>query len=320
MTEAMAHSRSPSPADQAMRSEVLQSLQDSPAWLSSKYFYDARGARLFERICTLPEYYPTRSELEILENSLPAIAEALGEDCEIVEPGSGEGIKTRRLLKALHRPRSYRPIDVAGEQLSAAADRLRAQFPELEVRPVEGDFTKDLALPQAEGRRVFYFPGSTIGNFPSAQAQALLRRWATQAGPQGQLLIGVDLRKPKAILEAAYADAQGVTAAFNRNILRHLNRRLGCDFQPEAWAHEAPYDEGSGQIQMWLRPTQPQKVRFPGGPELHWKQGEGIRTEYSCKYSLDEFAHLAQGAGWARQAFWLDSRGWFSLQLYTLGQ
>ncbi|MEN8718811.1 MAG: L-histidine N(alpha)-methyltransferase, partial [Oceanococcaceae bacterium] len=205
--------------DLPLREEIVRGLNGSPPALPSRLFYDDRGARLFERICTLPEYYPTRCELEILARALPEIAANLGPGCEVIEPGSGEGIKTRRLLAALDAPRLYQPLDVAAEQLREAAARLRTHFPALTVVPVVADFTKPLHLPAAVGRRVFFFPGSTIGNFPPQMAEELLASWHADAGPEGQLLIGVDLRKDPQVLHAAYNDAAGVTAAFNRNIL-----------------------------------------------------------------------------------------------------
>lgn len=299
----------------AVRDEVRNSLQQSPPWLSSRFFYDAEGARLFEQICTLPEYYPTRCELEILQEHLPEVARRLGPGCEIIEPGSGEGIKTRRLLEALDQPAIYRPIDVARDQLLQASAGLRAAFPQLAVEPMHGDFTGAIPFPAVAGRRVFYFPGSTIGNFPREQAQALLARWRQHAGTDGALLIGVDLRKDPQRLHAAYNDASGLTAAFNQNILRHLNRVIGSDFVPERWAHEAPYDEASGQVQMWLRAQDEQRVDLGDGSVLRFADGDRIRTEYSCKYSVPEFQELGRAAGWQPEAVWQDRRGWFSVQL-----
>lgn len=302
----------------AIREEVRQSLRSATPWLSSRFFYDARGARLFEKICTLPEYYPTRCELEILQNHLPQIAAGLGPGVEIVEPGSGEGIKTRCLLEALDAPCIYRPIDVASGQLKQAADRLQARFPRLSVEPVCGDFTQDFPLPKvcAGVRRVFYFPGSTVGNFVAQRAQKLLANWRAQAGHDGLLLIGVDLRKEPALLQAAYDDAQGVTAEFNRNILRHINTRIGSDFQWASWRHEASYDEISGQVQMHLRSACDQYVHLGDGSGIEFAAGDAIRTEYSCKYTVEEFQQLARRAGWRASSVWLDRRRWFSVQLF----
>lgn len=319
MTESTVCESVESPATTALRDEVRQTLQQSPPWLSSRFFYDAEGARLFEQICTLPEYYPTRCELEILQQYLPEIARRLGPDCEIIEPGSGEGIKTLRLLEALERPALYRPIDVAREQLLEACERLRARFPQLAVEPMHADFTAGMPFPPASGRRVFYFPGSTIGNFPRAQAQSLLAHWRQHAGADGALLIGVDLRKDPQRLRAAYNDAAGVTAAFNRNMLQHLNRVLGSNFVPESWEHEAPYDEASGQVQMWLRAQGVQRVDLGDGTTLTFADGERIRTEYSCKYAVEEFQQTAIAAGWQPEAVWLDRQDWFSVQLLRAG-
>lgn len=302
--------------DAALTAGIVRGLQAEPPRLASKYFYDARGARLFERICTLPEYYPTRCELEILEGQAMDMAAELGAGIEVVEPGSGEGVKIRHLLRALDAPHSYRPMDVAAEQLHEAAKTLAADFPNLRINPVVGDFTAALNLQPVHHPRLFFFPGSTIGNFPPLQAQALLKRWADMAGTQGYLLIGVDLRKDPNVLHAAYNDSQGITAAFNRNILAHVNRLTGADFVPESWEHEAFYLPEEGQIQMWLRSASAQQVRFPGHAPLTFTAGQGIRTEYSCKYDVAEFSRLAEGANWQLQKVWTDSQDYFSLQLY----
>jgi dimethylhistidine N-methyltransferase len=244
------------------------------------------------------------------------MAAELGAGVEVVEPGSGEGVKIRHLLRALESPHSYRPMDVAAEQLRGAAATLQAEFPKLRVNPLVGDFTAALNLQPVPHPRLFFFPGSTIGNFPPLQAQALLKRWAAMAGAQGYLLIGVDLRKDPDILHAAYNDSQGVTAAFNRNILVHVNRLTGADFVPDSWEHDAFYLPEEGQIQMWLRAARSQQVRFPGHAPLTFAQGQGIRTEYSCKYDVAEFARLAEGANWQLHKVWTDSQDYFSLQLY----
>ncbi len=301
---------------QDMRDEILAALRQPQPELPSKYFYDDRGARLFERICTLPEYYPTRAELAILEAYAADIAAELGPGCEIVEPGSGEGVKIRRLLSALDRPSVYRPIDVAGAQLDEAAATLRAEYPRLTVTPVHADFTRPLDLPPAQGRRVFFFPGSTIGNFLPEEAIGLLRQWHAVAGTQGRLLIGVDLRKDPETLRAAYNDAAGVTAEFNRNILRHINRALGADFVPEQWQHEATYDERSGRVEMWLQALRDQRVQLPPDAPLDFRAGQRIRTEYSCKYAIEEFEQLAGRAGWGPICAWTDPDALFSLQLF----
>lgn len=307
------------PAD-TMRAQVLAGLSADQKTLPSQYFYDQTGAALFEQICELDEYYPTRTELSILRAHLPAMVAAIGPDAAVIEPGSGSGLKTRLLLEALTTPRAYMPIDVAREQLLGYTRQLAEEFPELCLCPVCADFTAEFPLPAtvaASPTPLLYFPGSTIGNFPRPQAQALLRRWRRSLGPRGRLLIGVDLKKPAALLKAAYDDAQGLTAAFNRNILAHINQRLGADFDPPSFAHRATYDEASGYVQMWLVSRRAQQVRLDADTVIDFAEGEAILTEYSCKYAPADFVALAATAGWSAQGLWTDPRRWFSVQLFA---
>jgi len=239
----------------SLADEFVAGLRAQPRAIAPKWFYDAEGSRLFERICELPEYYPTRTELALLTQHAPGIADRIGPGAEIVEFGAGASVKVRLLLDALMAPRlsarRYMPVDISGEHLVEAAAALRADYPGLAVEPVVADFTAALALPAGVGRRVGFYPGSSIGNFDPEAAVALLSRFrGWLAG--GPLLIGVDLVKDPALLHAAYNDASGVTAAFNLNLLARANRELGADFDLEGWAHSAFYQPALRRIEMHL--------------------------------------------------------------------
>ncbi|MDX1497919.1 MAG: L-histidine N(alpha)-methyltransferase, partial [Salinisphaeraceae bacterium] len=296
------------PDTDTMLADVLEGLSQTPKSLPCKYFYDARGAQLFEQICELPEYYPTRTEIRILGNKLVDIAAAIGPGYGVIEPGSGSGIKTRLLLDALVEPTAYAPIDVASKQLLDYANDLTDSYPDIELRPICADFTQSLQLPPelAENpKRLLYFPGSTIGNFSPAAAQELLAGWRHLLGTQGKLLIGVDLKKDPTIIEAAYNDSQGITAAFNLNLMQHLNRALGTDFDLNQFKHRADYEPRSGALRMWLVSQCVQSVTI-GDRLFDFKKGEAICTEHSYKYALEDFAALASTAGWSRQQSWVD--------------
>lgn len=304
------------PDSDTLLADVLQGLSNEHKTLPSKYFYDTRGAELFEQICDLEEYYPTRTELKILRDNLPDIAAQIGAQATVIEPGSGSGIKTRLLLEALDNVSAYVPIDVAREQLIAYADTLALDFPYLEVLPVCADFTQNNPLPptaQASDNPVIYFPGSTIGNFPPQEAIALLKRWRAMLGNRGSLLIGVDLRKSRSTLEAAYNDQQGITADFNLNLLARLNRELDADFKLEHFEHYANYDRFSGAVRMWLISRRQQQVRINGSHAFNFGIDEAICTEYSYKYSLTEFSELVAQAGWCGKKHWTDDEALFSL-------
>lgn len=304
------------PDTDKLLADVLAGLLAEHKTLPSKYFYDTRGAQLFEQICELDEYYPTRTELGILQDNLRAIAVQIGPDAAVIEPGSGSGTKTRLLLDALDAPAAYVPIDVAREQLIDYADELAVDFPALTLLPVCADFTQAIELPQpiqAQANKLIYFPGSTIGNFPPAKAIELLRGWREMLGDEGQLLIGVDLKKDRSILEAAYNDSQGVTAAFNLNLLEHINRELGADFDPDQFEHFADYNPTSGAIRMWLISKVAQRVAI-NQTTIDFEMDEAICTEHSYKYSCAEFTALAAQAGWQSRASWLDVDELFSVQ------
>jgi dimethylhistidine N-methyltransferase len=310
------------PADD-LCGDALRGLRGPRRTLPPKYFYDRRGAELFERICELEEYYPTRTELGILRGALPEIATRVGPAARVVEFGSGSGIKTRLLLEALESPAAYLPIDISRDQLMGFASSIAQRYPELEVLPVCADYTGYLTLPQggAGARRTLaFFPGSTIGNLEPREAVAFLRRVATIGGPAARLLIGVDLRKDEAVLERAYNDAEGVTAEFNLNLLQRLNTECGADFDLDAFHHRAVYDPEHGRIEMRLVSRRPQRVRLPAPDagevvEISFREGDHITTEHSYKYSPDGFEELAREGGWAAEARWSDRRGWFGVFL-----
>ena len=302
-----------------MRSEILASLGASQKTLPCKYFYDARGSELFERICELPEYYLTRTELAIMEIHAADMATALGPRVLLVEPGSGTSVKTRRLLDKLHWPCAYVPVDISREHLITAADRLNRNYPDLEVLPVCADFSQPFMLPASRHpatRTVIYFPGSTIGNFEPDGAIALMKQLRQLVGHKGALLIGVDLNKDRVALEAAYNDAAGITAAFNLNLLQRLNRELQGDFNLERFQHRALYNPAEGRIEMHLVSLDNQ-IAHAAGEEIHFDAGESITTEYSYKHTLPGFAALAAQAGWNVRKVWTDERRWFSVQYLT---
>ncbi len=305
--------RKPQVAD--MRDEVLEGLLAEPKRLPPKYFYDARGSELFEKITELPEYYLTRTEMALFDASLEEIARALGEGFCLVEYGSGTSRKIRKLLERV-RPAAYVPVDISGEHLKRQSRALHRDFPWLDVYPTCADFTGAFALPEPVTglAPVGFFPGSSIGNFEPSAAETFLRHVAMTLGRGGRMLVGVDRKKDAAVLEAAYNDAAGVTAEFNRNVLRHLNHRLGADFDPEAFAHEARYDGQAGCIRMFLRSLTPQTVHV-AGHVIEFRAGETIHTENSFKYDPEEFRRLAERGGFACDAWWTDDAQYFALFL-----
>jgi len=295
------------------RADVLAGLSRSRKRLPAKYFYDAVGSRLFDRICELPEYYPTRTELAILKRHSPEMAGWCGPGCLLIELGAGSLTKVRFLLDHLERPAGYVPVDVSGDHLRVAATTLAADYPTLPVRPAVADFTAAFALPLISARRrVVYFPGSTIGNFEPAEADTLLRRVARLVGPGGGLILGVDLRKSADVLEPAYNDAAGVTAAFNRNLLARINRELDGDFDLPAFRHHAFYNAGRSRIEMHLVSGRRQRVRV-GPTVFDFRPGETIHTENSHKYDVRELSERAAGCGWELAATWADERSYFAV-------
>jgi dimethylhistidine N-methyltransferase len=294
---------------------VLRGLRATPKTLPCKYFYDEAGSELFERITALEEYYPTRTELAIMERYAPEMAALLGRHCLLVEYGSGSSTKTRLLLDHLRDPLGYVPIDVSGEFLRRSANALAAEYPDVEVQPLCADFTGPLVLPAPRSptaRRVVYFPGSTIGNFTPGMAGALLRQTATLCGPGGCLLLGADLQKDPLVLEAAYNDRRGVTAAFNRNLLERINRELGGDFALDQFSHRAVYNTRQGRIEMYLVSRRAQSVHI-GDAEFFFAEGEAICTEYSYKYNLRGLTFLGARGGFDVQRVWTDDKAYFAV-------
>jgi dimethylhistidine N-methyltransferase len=308
------------PSRDQIRAEAVIALSGPQKTLPCKLFYDERGSRLFDEICDLPEYYPTRTELKIMRDYAAEMAVAIGPRAIIVEYGSGSSVKTRVLLDHLPNASSYIPIDISGEHLLNAARDLQDTYPGLSILPVCADYTRPLALASipknAFKRTVAYFPGSTIGNLEPAAALAFLRSMRATCGRESRLLIGVDLKKDPSMIHAAYNDAAGVTAAFNLNVLRHLNREIGSDFELDAFCHYAFYDPRLGRVEMHLVSTEQQEVFFPGGGSIYFDEGETIHTESCYKYTLQEFADLAEIAGYRRVNVWLDDQGMFSVQLF----
>jgi len=305
------------PADRdALRADVLDGLAGCPKSIPPKYFYDEAGCRLFESICAQPEYALTRTEQALMASRLPDISAAIGPvDC-IVEPGAGECAKVRLLLDTLH-PAHLVVMDIAGGPLSGAAETLSRDYPGLAVTALGMDFVCDLeaAAPYLPaGRRLVYYPGSSIGNFPPDAAAALLTRFHQLAGTAGQLLIGFDLKKDPQRLHAAYNDAAGITAAFNLNLLERLNRELDADFDTSRFRHYAFYNPTAGRIEMHLVSLAEQDVTV-AGQRFHFALGESLHTEHSYKFRRDEFSTIAKNAGWQLAAEW--ERDGFAVQLYT---
>ena len=301
----------------ALRSDALAGLAGSPKTLPCKWLYDAEGCRLFEAITRLPEYYPTRTEVRILQESGPDIAEAVGPGAAVVEFGPGDGAKAVQLLGTLPAPVAYLPVDIAAEWLDAAATRVSTGFPGLRVRPVVADFTLPFDLAgRAAGSttRLGFFPGSTIGNFEPQEAVTFLRRARASLGPGARMLLGADLVKNASILEAAYDDAAGVTAAFDLNLLARLNREAGADFDLAAFRHEARWNAKLERVEMHLVARHAQSV-LVAGHRFRFAEGESIHTESSHKYRPDRLRALAEAAGWRSVRMWTDPEQLFSVWL-----
>jgi L-histidine N-alpha-methyltransferase len=304
----------------ALRADALAGLAASPKTLPCKWLYDAEGCRLFEAITQLPEYYPTRTEVQILRESGRDVADAIGPGAAVIEFGPGDGSKAVQLLGALQAPAAYLPVDIAVEWLDAVAERVSAAFPGLRVRPVVADFTMpfDLAGRAAgSATHLGFFPGSTIGNFEPPEAVAFLRRARASLRPGARMLVGADLVKEVAILEAAYDDAAGLTAAFNLNLLARLNREAGANFDLAAFRHEARWNPRLERIEMHLVARHAQKV-LVAGHRFRIAAGESLHTESSHKYRPDRFRALAEAAGWRPVRMWTDPQHLFSVWLLEI--
>lgn len=296
--------------------EIVDGLLQPEKTISPKYFYDERGSKLFEKITELPEYYPTETELGIMRDSIDEIGALVGEQASLIEFGSGSSLKTRILLAHLDKLAAYVPVDISEEQLRASATELRADFPDLEVLPVVADFTRPFDLPSPTVmplKNLVYFPGSTIGNFTNEAALSLLEVMHQEAGAGGALLIGVDLQKNPEIIKRAYNDSAGVTAEFNLNMLRHINREYGADFDLDRYSHSAEYNQDEGRIELRLIADTAQQVNI-GNEQIHIEKNEGILTEYSHKYTLESFAKMAAKAGFEVKRVWMDPKKLFSVQ------
>ena len=301
------------PAPDNFREAVLHGLSQPDKSIPFRFLYDATGSRLFEQICRQPEYYITRTELALLEDHAADIARRVGPGAQLVELGSGAGIKVQRLLQALPQPAAYIAVEISRPALVAAVQRLAADWPQLAIHAVWADFASRFSLPlDKAGPVVGFFPGSSIGNLRPEQAQHLLGQWRQRLGAGAHLVIGADLVKPSALLEAAYNDAAGVTAAFTGNLLVRINRELGADFDLDGFEHEARYLPGRTAIQINLVSRRQQQVSVAGRC-FDFQAGERLHVEDSHKYSIEAFRSLAAAAGWQAVDVWTDADGLFSV-------
>jgi len=307
------------PATSDLLSDVIAGLSSDPRTLPCKYFYDERGAALFRKICELPEYYITRTEIDILDRHRAEIASQLGPNIELIGLGTGAGTKTRILIEALERPAAYIPVDISEKQLRKSTALFGKILPDLEILPVCADYLQPVVLPSPHhkpARNVVYFPGSTIGNFEPNEALEFLRRIANVSGRGGGLLIGVDLQKDQSVIEAAYDDNARVTAQFNLNLLARLNREIGADFDLSQWRHRAIYNSEAGRIEMYLISVPDQTVHI-GAREFHFRAGEKILTEHSYKHTPEGFIALARQAGFDFVKLWTDDARLFGVFYFS---
>lgn len=304
------------PSESNFANDVANGLANKPASVPPKYFYDELGSQLFDDITKLDEYYPTRTELTILKKNIKEIADIIGTNSVLVEPGGGSCTKIDILLNDL-KPKAYVPMDISSAHLKLSSETLAKQYEGLEVHAVCTDFTRNMYVPDSapEGTRVVFFPGSSIGNFTPSEAHAFLRSIAQLVCRDGYFLIGVDLKKDTTMLEAAYDDAEGLTAQFNLNVLARMNKELGANFELDQWQHKALYNEELGRIEMHLISRFNQSVMIDG-QRYHFRTDETIHTENSYKYSIDEFIELAEKANFKSKAVWQDENELFSVHLF----
>jgi len=307
-----------SPEISTFESDVIEGLRSTPKSLPAKYFYDAAGSQLFERITELPEYYPTRCEIKMLRDHAADIAKLIPQGAALVEFGSGSSKKARILLSAAPKLAAYVPVDICREMIEQEAAELRRDFPQLKVLPVTADICKPFNLPdeaKAAPVRVGFFPGSTIGNFEPHEASAFLRNTADILGAGATLIVGVDLIKPADVLNAAYNDKAGVTAKFNLNLLTRINRELRGTFRLNTFEHHAFYNRERHRVEMHLASLKRQKVRV-AGETIDFRAGETIHTENSYKYSVESLSALARGVSWLPAGAWIDAHRYFSIQAF----
>ena len=310
-------------ADEPIRSfeeEVRWGLSQGVKRLSPKHLYDEAGSALFDRICSLDEYYLTRTELQIMREHGAEMAGAIGPEAQVIELGAGSVVKIRLLLEQLDRPAAFAPVDISGEHLEAAASELSTDYPHIPIVPVVADFTRQFRIPapaRIPARRVVYFPGSTIGNFETEDAKALMRAVAAMLDPGDGLLIGVDLVKPEPVLQAAYDDREGTTAAFITNVLARLNRELDGDFELASFDYLAEWQVEPSRMAMFLVSNRDQMVRV-AGQRYGFRAGERLLVEYSHKYTLERFAAFAEDTGFRVDRVWTDPKRHFSVQMLTV--
>ena len=306
--------------DLVFRQDVFTGLRQGRKTLPCKYLYDETGSALFDQICDLDEYYPTRTELQIMSENAASIADQIGTGAMLVEYGSGSSTKTRWLLDSLDEPAAYVPVDISEEHLLRTAESLRSAYPKLEVLPVVADFTRSFALPSSQvdaSHNALYFPGSTIGNFAPKAAGQILESMSKFLGRGGGLLIGIDLQKEISVIEAAYNDNEGVTAAFNLNLLTRINRELDGEFDLAMFEHDAIYNEANSRIEISIRSLHDQVVRV-GTQTFEFAAGEKILTEYSHKYTIAGFAEFASHYGFELHHHWTDRLDYFGVMHLVL--
>ena len=295
--------------------EIKDGLKKLPKRLPTKLFYDEQGSKLFDKICELDEYYPTRTELKILNDNIEEITSYFGDDCVLVELGSGSSVKIRLLIDHLPTFAAYVPVDISSEHLVYSNECLKADHPDLIIYPLVADYTKQFALPKIKEKFKTidaFYPGSTIGNFTPDNAKSFLKRITSTCGKNSGLLIGVDLKKEKSVLDAAYNDKKGITAQFNLNILNHINNLVKADFDINRFSHHAFFNEDAGRIEMHLVSLEKQDVKFDD-EAISFAKGESILTEYSYKYSLQDFKELVDGI-YDVEKTWVDDNRLFSVQ------
>jgi len=308
------------PARADLHEEVIKGMTSFPKAIAPKFFYDKKGSQLFDAICKTPEYYPTRTEMMILEKNIEEIAKYIGEDCLLIEPGSGSSQKVRLMLNAIN-PKAYVPMDISKDYLRLAAEDIATEYPWLEVHAACVDYTRPFPLPPCHehARKVAFFPGSSIGNFDPEHAVDFLKNLVQVLQPGGGLLIGVDLKKDKETLHAAYNDDGGVTAAFNQNLLARISNELDADFDLEKFHHHAFYNEQLGRVEMHLVSKENHTVSI-GEHDFEFKEKESIHTESSYKYTISEFQTLAEKAGFTPKQVWTDAKHLFSVHYFEIQQ